>query len=80
MSSRLINLAPIGFDRLVTPLIRERLCFVFVAGTDGFEHRRVFEIKEVIGLGVSVAVRSAHEPVADHADVERFHIRVRCLV
>ena len=37
------------------------------------QHRLVRQVEEVADLAVGVRVRPAHEAVADHADVERFH-------
>ena len=38
------QLAPIGLDRLIAPVVGERFRLFFVASTDGFENRFVFEI------------------------------------
>ena len=67
------QLSPVRLNRFVSPLIGERLGLVCVACTDRFQNGLVFQIKEVVGLCVAVAVRTAHEAIADHSNIESFH-------
>ncbi len=77
MSSRCDQLAPVGLDRLVAPLIGERLNLLRTAGTGGLEHRTVLQFgKKSPDPLVAVGVGPAHEAVADHADVEWFRHHV----
>lgn len=66
------ELSPVGFDRLVAPLVGEGLGFFGIACADGLEDRLVFEIEKVVDFGVAIGVSAAHESVANHADAKRF--------
>src|SRR5712692_9225645 len=68
--------APVGFDRIPTPLRGETFGLRGVPGTDRLEDRPVAQVEEVVDLAVGVRVRPAHEAVTNKSDVELFHFRL----
>ena len=67
------QLAPIGLDRLIAPLVGKGLGAFGAAATDGLQNGPVSQFgEEVVHTLVAVGVRPAHEAVADQADVQRF--------
>ena len=67
------QLAPVGFDRLVAPVGRERLGAVGVARAERLEYRLERKVEIAWRLQKRVRVRAPHEAVAYKADVEGLH-------
>ena len=47
-----------------------------VAPADDLQHRLAREFEEVPSLSPRIAVRAAHELIADHRDAKRFHLNL----
>ena len=68
------QLLPVGFDRFVLPLVGESLFVLGVSTADCFQDWSQSEFrKEVVDPLVSIAMRSAHESIADQSDIQVFH-------
>ena len=66
------QLAPVGLDRLVAPLLGEILGPLGRSPADRLQHRPVGQVKEIVDPLVGVGMRPAHEAIADDADIEGF--------
>ena len=66
--------APVRFDRLVAPVLREALHALGVARADRLEHRPIRDREKPVRLEKRVRMRPPHEPVADHSDVQLLHL------
>ena len=62
--------APVGLGRFPSPILGKSAELGLFSRTNGLQHRLMGEVEELIDLSVGVGVRSAHEAVSDHADVE----------
>ena len=62
------QLAPIAFDRLVTPIVGKGLGLFLVTGTQRLEDRFMFALEKVRRLDIRVGMRLAHEAITDHTD------------
>ena len=72
MSLRSTQLAPVGFDGFIAPVVGERLRLVGAAAQTALSTGRYCRSKKWLTLAIGVGMGPAHEAVADHADVERF--------
>ena len=72
------QLAPVGLDGLVAPLVGEGLHRRRIAAADGLWDEFVGGGEEVVDLVEGVAVGAAHEAVADESDAELFLGHVTC--
>ena len=64
------QLAPIRLEGLIAPLLGKTFDLVLVAAADRLQHRLIAEIEELVDLAERIGMGSAHEAVADEANVE----------
>ena len=69
------ELFPVGLDGLIAPDAGESPRFRGIAAAGGLEHGLMLAGEEIADPAEGIRVGAAHEAVADHADIERFHCK-----
>ena len=73
MSLRRDQIAPVGVERLVAPVLGELLHALFVARRDRLQHGLSRQIEEPRRLQERIRMRPPHEAVANQSDIEGLH-------
>ena len=68
---------PVGFDGLVAPLVGKLLRLSTITGTRCLQDHLVGRREKLPDLLVGIGMGTAHEAVADHADVQCFRCHRR---
>jgi len=70
--------SPVGFYGFILPLVSELPQLFFAASADGFQDGTVTQLgEEVVDSLVAIGMRTAHEAIPNHADIQRFQLRHR---